>query len=125
MKYPASEKKINEIEKDEIGDINYKIENARQEISKLKFYNKNNLSAVEDEISSIEEEIDGYHKEYSTVIAKTDSLQNYGSQFILTVSTIDEKKLIYRSSTLLEFINRTICRSLKKPASYLQSCGNC
>lgn len=85
--------KINEIEKDEIGDINYKIENARQEISKLKFYNKNNLSAVEDEISSIEEEIDGYHKEYSTVIAKTDSLQNYGSQFILTVSTIDEKNV--------------------------------
>ena len=81
--------KISEIEKDDIGAINFKIEQARQDIEKLKFYNKNNLSKVEDEIESINEKIEKYHKEYSVIISKTDSLRSYASQFILTLNSVD------------------------------------
>lgn len=84
---------INEIERDEIGDINYKIEQARQEINKLKFYNKDNLSEVQDDIAALDEKINSYHDEYTTIIAKTDSLRRYGSQFVLTASTIEDRKV--------------------------------
>ncbi len=84
--------KISEIEKDDIGAINFKIEQARQDIEKLKYYNKNDLSKVEDEIATINENIEKYHKEYSVILSKTDSLRNYASQYILTLNTVNNRE---------------------------------
>jgi phosphate transport system permease protein len=71
---------IRDIEKSQIGRINYNIENIRLEIKKIKYLGKNSEKYKTD-ISKLEAEIAKENKKYELLKAKVDSLNRFASKY--------------------------------------------
>jgi len=93
---------LSDLENNQIGDINYKIEQARLRIKKYEYEYKDDLSSVQEEISEIEADISGYQVEYEDIIKRVDSLNVLAKTYSLVLETAEgmEKEIylvdIYR-----------------------------
>lgn len=71
---------IKDIEKSQIGRINYKIENIRLEIKKIKYISRNS-EKDKTKISNLEAEIDKENKNYELLKTKVDSLNQLANRY--------------------------------------------
>ncbi len=76
---------INDLEKDEIGSVNYDIEQLQMEIRKLKYYGDNDETKINELQRSIAEE----EKRYKSIEHKVDSIRSLASEYVLAVKTAD------------------------------------
>ncbi len=80
---------ISDLENNQVGNINYKLEQARLSIKKYEYENKYDLSSVRNIISEIENEMSGYHKEYEKIIERLDSLNVLARTYSVVLETAD------------------------------------
>ena len=80
---------LSNLENNQIGRINYKMEQARLRIRKYEYEYKGNLSVVQEEISEIESEISDYQVEYEKIIKRVDSLNVLARKYSLVLKTAE------------------------------------
>lgn len=71
---------VKDIEKSQIGRINYNIENIRLEIKKIKYFSRNSEKNKND-ISKLEAEIEKENKKYEILKTKVDSLNHLANRY--------------------------------------------
>jgi len=80
---------IKNIEKDEIGSINYKIEGLRTKIKKIEYENKHTKDhkIIEEKSKPFYAEIDSYQKGYTKLQVKIDSLNKIANTYSIKLTT--------------------------------------
>ncbi|MFZ1292390.1 MAG: phosphate ABC transporter, permease protein PstA, partial [Melioribacteraceae bacterium] len=73
---------IKDIEKSQIGEINYNIESLRLKIKELQFYSKNSLDDIQ-KIKDIESKIETENFKYKSLKTKVDSLTDLASKYFI------------------------------------------
>ena len=81
--------KIKDLEKGEVGKINYQIEQKNLKIKKIEYYSKEDKKSKQAEVDELNKEIERLHKTYNTITVKVDSLRKSASQYSLLVKTAD------------------------------------
>lgn len=76
---------IRDLEKDEIGSVNYDIEQLRMEIKKLKYYGGKDGMKIRELESRVAEE----EKRYKAIEHKVDSIRTLASEYVLSVRSAD------------------------------------
>ena len=99
---------INHLSKSEVGKINYKIEQLRLDIKKLQYYNRDDISKVQDQIDEIQDKIDKLNNNYAVISHKVDSIKHIASRYSLLVKTAegDEKQIDLLNIVRIYYPNR-------------------
>ncbi len=99
---------INHLSKSEVGKINYKIEQLRLDIKKLKYYNRDDVSKVQDQIDEIQDKIDKLNNSYTVISHQVDSIKQIAGRYSLLVKTADgdEKQIDLLNIVRVYYPNR-------------------
>ena len=99
---------INHLSKSEVGKINYKIEQLRLDIKKLQYYNRDDISKVQEQIDQIQDKIDKLNNNYAVISHKVDSIKHIASRYSLLVKTAegDEKQIDLLNIVRIYYPNR-------------------
>lgn len=81
---------INHLSKSEVGKINYKIEQLRLDIKKLEYYNRDDVSKVQNQIDEIQNKIDKLNNNYAVISHQVDSIKHIAKRYSLLVKTADD-----------------------------------
>jgi len=81
--------KIKNLGKDEVGKINYQIEQKNLKVKKLEYYSKGDKKSIQSEVDDLNKEIDNLNKTYNAITVKMDSLRKSAAQYSLLVKTAD------------------------------------
>lgn len=81
--------KIKNLGKDEVGKINYQIEQKNLKVKKLEYYSKGDKKSIQSEVVDLNKEIDNLNKTYNAITVKMDSLRKSAAQYSLLVKTAD------------------------------------
>ncbi len=94
---------IHDLEKNQIGDLNNKIEELRLEIKKIEYHDKIRNTNSEEEIISINQVIDNYQAEYQVIIRQLDSLNVMVSKYSLIMQTVDGRDKEIQIAKILRY----------------------
>jgi phosphate transport system permease protein len=92
--------KIQQIEKDRIGDINYEIEQRRLQIKRLNL-RKDVTADVSNELQALQHEIDKLHEEYGVYEKQLETLREQGNAYELNLQIVDGRA---KNISLLEVV---------------------
>jgi phosphate transport system permease protein len=80
-------KEINAVEKSEIGNLNYQIEQLRLKIKKIEYKYRGREEQAASEIRLLEQQITEFDEAYKTLRHKVDSLSSIGKKFTVVCTT--------------------------------------
>jgi len=99
---------LNRLSKSEVGKINYKIEQLRSDIDKIKYENRDDESKAQDKINEINNEIEELNSNYALITHQVDSIKHIASRYSLFVRTAegDEKEIDLLNIVRVYYPNR-------------------
>ena len=83
---------IHDLEKGEVGRINYKIEQLRLKIKKIEYEFSGDVEERENEINRLQKEIDNLDSKYIVIAQKVDSIRHIANQYSLLVKSADDQE---------------------------------